>query len=85
MKVRYIGMFPEVLVPALGRVVKRGEPVEAPEAVALGLLAQGAEFKGGVQQGPGTEWEEAKAGKAEKARPADAEPVSPVLPSGEAE
>lgn len=85
MKIRYIGMFPEVLVPALGLVVKRGEPVEAPEDIARGLLGQGAEFRDGVQLGPGTEWEEVKQGRPEKAKPEALAADLPVAASGDAD
>jgi hypothetical protein len=42
MQVRYVGMFDEVIVPEVSTVdvVKRGEAVEADEALAARLLAQ---------------------------------------------
>lgn len=44
MKVVYVGVFDEVFVPDLGRVVKRGEAVEVGDELGAGLLRQEANW-----------------------------------------
>lgn len=62
MRVKYVGMFDEVLVPDAGMLVaKRNHLVEVPDDVAAGLLAQGAPQLEDGSYGPGTEWVEAPA------------------------
>lgn len=39
-RLRYIGPFEEVEIPALRLVVKRGEDFDAPDTIAKGLLEQ---------------------------------------------
>lgn len=51
MRIEYIGLFDEVIVPALldqqgyARTVRRGEPVDVPEELAERLLEQTANWR----------------------------------------